>query len=48
MEISEAEDAIRDKDLTDMIDILREMTDSQSTVIKQSAAVAASARKAKR
>lgn len=26
MEISQAEDAIRDKDLTDMIDILKEIT----------------------
>lgn len=44
MEISEAEDAIRDKDLTDMIDILKEITASQSTVIRQSAAVAAAAK----
>jgi hypothetical protein len=29
MELSEAEDAIRDKDLTDMIDILKEITESQ-------------------
>ena len=44
MEISEAEDAIRDKDLTDMIDILKEITESQSTVIRQSAAVASAAK----
>ena len=40
MELSEAEDAIRDTDLTDMIDILKEITDSQSTVIRQSAEAA--------
>ena len=28
MEVSEAEDAIRKKDLTDMVDILKEMADS--------------------
>ena len=45
MELSEAEDAIRDKDLTDMIDILKEITDSQSTVIRQSAEAAAAKNK---
>lgn len=28
MEVNEAEDAIRQKDLTDMVDILKEMTES--------------------
>lgn len=28
MEVSEAEDAIRSKDLTDMVDILKEMTET--------------------
>ena len=45
MELSEAEDAILDKDLTDMIDILKEITDSQSTVIRQSAEAAATKNK---
>lgn len=29
MEVKEAEDAINNKDLTDMIDILKEMTEKQ-------------------